>query len=125
MNIKTTITTTVCALFTVIILQAGDEVTLESTPAAVQATIKKEVGTGKFSQIEIAFDDGIPEYEVTAETAEYNELEFTVRYDGALFEKKTKLTFASLPEVVRTAISRVQADTYEIDARLIYKNGLT
>jgi len=83
------------ALFTVIpslmiatsLASAGDDLTFDQLPKAVQTTVKREVGAGQISEIERDIKRGRTVYEIEFIT-ENKQFEIEVGEDGALLDKK-------------------------------------
>ena len=70
------------------LLEKGEEVRLAEVPAAVGATIERELGSVKPDKIKRQTEDGAIRYEVDAETADGREIDLEVAEDGTLLDKK-------------------------------------
>lgn len=66
---------------------AGDDVTLDQLPAAVRATVQREVGGGQISEIEKDVKRGKTVYEVEY-FAEQKKWELEIAEDGTLLDRK-------------------------------------
>ena len=69
------------------LLEKGEEVRLTEVPAAVRATIERELGGVSPEKIERETEKGTVCYEVEAETADGREIELEIAEDGTLLDK--------------------------------------
>ena len=88
------------------LLEKKEEVRLTDVPAAVRATIERELGGVIPEKIERQTEEGTIRYEVDAEMADGREIDLDVAEDGTLLEKKEEVRLTDVPVAVRATIKR-------------------
>ena len=105
------------------------EVTLAETPAAVQKTVKAQVGAGQIVSIDKTFDFGEVAYEVTMTAKDGQERAFTVQENGTL--SSIEVALAETPAAVQKTITgqvgagKLDGITKFFDEGGIYEVGMT
>jgi hypothetical protein len=79
------------------------EVALTETPAAVQKTVKAQVGAGKPVSVDKTFDEGEVSYDATMMTRDGQERVFTVEENGTI--SSTEVALAETPAAVQKMIT--------------------
>jgi len=88
------------------LLEKKEEVRLADVPAAVRATIERELGGVSPEKIERETEEGTVRYEVDAERADGRDIDLEVAEDGTLLEKGEEVRLTDVPAVVRATIKR-------------------
>jgi uncharacterized membrane protein YkoI len=88
------------------LLEKEEEVRLTDVPAAVRATIERELGAVRPEKIERKSEEGTVHYEVDAETTDDREIDLEVAEDGRLLEKQEEVRLTDVPAAVRATIER-------------------
>jgi uncharacterized membrane protein YkoI len=88
------------------LLEKKEEIRLTDVPAAVRATIERELGSVRPEDIERHTEEGTVHYEVDAETADDRDIDLEVAEDGTLLERKEEVRLTDVPAAVRATIKR-------------------
>jgi uncharacterized membrane protein YkoI len=95
--------------------QEPQKLTLAEVPAAVRATIDKELPGAKIEGIEKEQQDGKVVYDVEAEMNGKN-VEMDIASDGSILSREDQVPFASLPASVKSAAEKYFGSPADLDA---------
>ena len=101
----------------------NEEISLSSLPVVVQEVVKREFARMRVTQIDDGEYDGIPVYEIEAETADGRDLQIEVGKDGTLYQKEEELRKQDLPVNIVTAIHREIGNAEPEDIKRISEQG--
>ena len=100
----------------------SEKTKLEATPSAVQAAIRKAVGTGKIGDVSKEVEEGktVFEADFTVEKVKHS---VKVSEKGEVLEEETDVDVASVPTAVTNAIKAKYADGKIENAELVKKGN--
>jgi len=88
------------------LLGKKEEVRLADVPAAVRATIERELDGISLDGIELQTEKGTIQYQAEAKTADGRDIELELAEDGTLLEKQEEVRLTDVPAAVRATIER-------------------
>ncbi len=103
---------------------APQMVTLADVPAAVRATIEKEIPGAKIKSIEKEDEDGKVVYDVEAKF-EGKHVEMDIASDGSILSRENEVPYASLPAAVKSAAEKYFGSAADLEASKEVAGGKT
>ncbi|MGB2806390.1 MAG: PA14 domain-containing protein [Sedimentisphaerales bacterium] len=92
----------------------NEEISLSSLPIVVQEVVKREFARMRVTQIDDGEYDGIPVFEIEAETTDGRDLQIEVGKDGTLYQIDEEVRLQNLPPAV-LAVFRKEVGNVEPD----------
>jgi uncharacterized membrane protein YkoI len=99
-------------------------VTLADVPAPAKAAIEKLMAGGEIAKIEKEGEGGKAIYDVEGKSQGKN-VEFDVAADGTVLSREETVSYASLPEAVRTAVEKYFGSAEGLSANKEVEKGKT
>ncbi len=93
----------------------AETITLADLPAAVRATIDKEIPGAKIEKIEKEEDKGKVLYDIEAEFKD-EDVEMDIAADGKVLTREDSVEFSTLPAVIRAAAEKYFGKSSDLEA---------
>jgi uncharacterized membrane protein YkoI len=104
-------------------VHAAENSLLSQLPGAVQEVVKREFAEARVTGIDDDDYEGIPVYEIEAETADGRELAIEVGKDGTIYQKDEEVRLKDLPPAVLAAIKKQLGDVGPDDLKRMTEYG--
>ena len=130
MNIRSIITLLSALIIGLPLQGLADEVELADTPAAVRATIIKELGANPdIEDIHEGEDGGLTYYDVDArsEVDDDNKIDLRIMFNGYVTRREDEIDNGDLPKAVKSVMKKIKSIFRDIDykSEKVFRNNIT
>jgi len=101
----------------------GKDISLSEVPAAVRATIERELKDAEIDDLERDRDDGKIVYEIDAKGDNDNDIKLKIAEDGTVLELEKEMNGEKLPAVILEAVKKSVGEIYIDDVEKRVRKG--